>query len=580
MSKKKRYVTDLLSIVIPVVLFASVYRCIGMYYAINDDITMQRVASGATTGTADGHIVFIRYFLGAIIAGLFDAFPGFDWYGMIMQGLILVCCIVVIRRILRPADEDHRSICIKVSGFLILVPVIAYASVFFQFTVVAGVLGAASLFLLASASRESLPCDYVLSLVFFLMSYMIRVNVAYITLPLIAVIIAGKICHMAADEGLFSRERSSNEKKKKLYVYCGRLLAVTIIGLAVYGGIRYSNQRAYGYEPWATYSKYKHARSLVMDYYGWPDYSDNKEFWDEEDISEEEYDCLSMYALIRDFDSQKMIDAGEYAEENYSDPGTFSNMIRNIRKAFEQSLKFKSVIYFWLITIALLCMAILTIQGDRHAGLFLLVGVITELVILVYILNRGRFPDRVAIAFLLQCTLSLLGFLLTRPVRSERYERVMCSAIILLGAVLTVAIGKNTYDRVKTYRSNMTVFEEAMDYLEEHSDNLYVTPTGVFSTVRRFTVRDQQFPTNSAGTRGWSVYSPWNDKKYEDWGIDTDGYILLDPRVYMLVSDMKDVELMQRYYLSEGIGDIEYNIMDTFGLSNGTEIYSVKFDVR
>ena len=38
-----------------------VYRTTGFVYAIADDVIMRDIASGAFTGTPDGHLIFMQY---------------------------------------------------------------------------------------------------------------------------------------------------------------------------------------------------------------------------------------------------------------------------------------------------------------------------------------------------------------------------------------------------------------------------------------------------------------------------------------------------------------------------------------
>ena len=146
--------TGLIVFAVLLLLFIILYKSVGLYYAINDDTTMQKLAAGSITGSPDGHLVFIKYVLGAVLAGLFSVFPGIDWYGIAMTGLMFLCFFLIIMRILYLAGKrkNRAAACITSSaGILAALYLLADSLILFQFTLVAGMLGATALFYLASS---------------------------------------------------------------------------------------------------------------------------------------------------------------------------------------------------------------------------------------------------------------------------------------------------------------------------------------------------------------------------------------------------------------------------------------------
>ena len=59
------------SLVLSAVCGILVYRVTGFTYAIADDVIMRDIASGAFTGTPDGHLIFIQYALGFAVSRLY-----------------------------------------------------------------------------------------------------------------------------------------------------------------------------------------------------------------------------------------------------------------------------------------------------------------------------------------------------------------------------------------------------------------------------------------------------------------------------------------------------------------------------
>lgn len=556
-------------------------RVFGYYYAINDDITMQGVASGAVSGIPDGHIVFIRYILGIVLAGLYRSFPGYDWYGLALLFLMILCILIVSNRVIALSDRNSSDRILKISiVILTYILLFVYSFIFFQFTVVAGIISATAVFVISSTNRERIVYDYSVMLVLLLLSYIIRVNVFNMTLPLVgsaSLIKCYELLRTNADYAGMRREESRRSYRSLLF----RMAMVSLAGVIMYSCVYFSHSKAYAYEPWKEYSDYKHARSLIMDYYGWPEYSDNEDFWEKEGVSEEEYDCRYMYALVRDFSPEKIIRIGEYAEETYHDAGTIESHLKDMGLLVRKSLRFGSVRSLLALTILALFISLLTMHRDKYVVLYLIGGGIIEASILVFLLLRGRFPERIAIIILFHCIFYILGIWLSRPEeKSGRHRIAFMTITIISGLIISVFVGKDTFEKINEYRQDMIQYSEFNEYLQSNNDKLYVVPTNTISTVKQFTIKDKSSPGNTIGTRGWSVYSPWNEKKYKEWGIDSEEYVLLDPAVYILTSDMENMDLLEKYLDSEGIGEIEYNIIDSFRLTNGKEIFSIKFTVQ
>ena len=59
------------------------YRSMGFIYAIADDIIMRDIASGAFSGTPDGHLIFVQYAIGFLLSRMYLWLPSVDWYGFL-----------------------------------------------------------------------------------------------------------------------------------------------------------------------------------------------------------------------------------------------------------------------------------------------------------------------------------------------------------------------------------------------------------------------------------------------------------------------------------------------------------------
>ena len=88
----------LLAVLITAVYFLFVYQNLPFIYDINDDVAMRNVAAGVITGKPDAHLIFVKYILGLCISGLYGIFPGWDWYGIVMIGIILLSFALILYR--------------------------------------------------------------------------------------------------------------------------------------------------------------------------------------------------------------------------------------------------------------------------------------------------------------------------------------------------------------------------------------------------------------------------------------------------------------------------------------------------
>ena len=92
------------SVLLALIYAVIVYKGTGFLYAIADDVIMRDIASGAFTGTPDGHLIFIRYVLGFCISRLYMLNRTVDWYGYFMAGALFLGLAAVLPRSFRRKD--------------------------------------------------------------------------------------------------------------------------------------------------------------------------------------------------------------------------------------------------------------------------------------------------------------------------------------------------------------------------------------------------------------------------------------------------------------------------------------------
>ena len=574
----KRLLTDLAILLVLAVVYIAIYRTCGFYYAINDDITMQRLASGSITGTPDAHLIFIRYPLGVFISGLFKLFPQYDWYGLTLTGLMFLCYFLIARRIFSVTRGRSGRWWMRIAGIVLLALLIMDCSILFQFTVVAGVLALTAIFYLASADRETVFSSYLLAWILLLLSCLVRFKVFYMSVPLAGLIIFGKLIETLKYRGRWPRGREWSERfraRAKLWI---GVLVVTIAGLAAFFAIVRVEKKAYAASPWKEYTEYKHARSLITDYYNWPSYDENKGFWDSMEISREQYDCLRMYGILPEMSAETIVSIGDYAEKIYYKP--FSERLADMGRIFIDSACNKSCrMVNILLVVALLLLVLYLIRADGFDRLMICACILAEAGILAYLLYQGRLPVRIIAIYNYQCIMAITGFLLVRHRSAGSSLRAVCIVWIVCGLVLLYFMAGQEKAEVEKYRENIAVYEEVQAYVGSWPDRFFVVQTGTSSTVKKFTLEEKGNEiSNKTGTYGWSVYSPWDTKALSDYGLDRTDNILMQPEVYMLTTSLDEAKKLRQYYRSEGLKGADFEVVESRELSNGRPLRTLKWN--
>lgn len=201
--------------------------------------------------------------------------------------------------------------------------------------------------------------------------------------------------------------------------------------------------------------------------------------------------------------------------------------------------------------------------------------------ILLYLLYNGRLPDRIITIFNIESILCFFGILLKlikegRICEGELGGRIIGSCLVAMLPIMLYSF-TNTYNSQSIYQRELNVYSEFTGYFKERADSVYVVCTGTVASRKQFIIHNNQEQINTIGTSGWSSQSPFIKAKLARLGVDLDGDILLDENLYFLTPDLANADALNVYYQSVEYHDLQYVVVDTFELTNGTVIYSVKW---
>lgn len=558
-------------------LFCILYKTVGFYYGINDDTTMQKIASGYY-GSPDGHLVFIKYLLGSAIAALFRAKQGIDWYGLLMISLSFICYVLIISRMFAITANKQHNYWIRIICVLSVAILFFDTIIFFQFTVVAATLAATALFLTILFDSNQSKFSYVVIWVLYLLAALIRRKIFFMFFPLILLANVYVLFKCLAEQKIKLNKDNLKTIIKKTWFYA----FVFVLGIVLFFSFDIIESRAYSSDPWSSYADYKHARSIICDYYNWPSYEGNEEFWDSIDVSYDEYKCINMFGILPDITKDKIVKIAELSKKQnaesdinkqISNMGTVMVSVIKSATCREQNL---------LLLVSLFPLLFCLFKVRKKDKFFILLGIAIQIVVLLYLLYSGRFPARVLLAFDFGCVLSNIAvFLLTYCDDEISFDKDMMHNILFV-SIFVISLPLCTYTlnstkaSVASYREYMEKYNYFCSYVSNAPENIYFVYTGSVSSRKQFVIHDSSTAINSFGTSGWSAKSPWQEAQFEKIGINSENY-LLDERAVFVTYDTEDADLLNNYFKASGKIDSDYEYVGRIEIDEDNVLPVIKW---
>ncbi len=567
-------VSLLLSFAVTGIYFAAAYRSIPFIYEINDDVAMRNVAAGVITGTPDGHLLHAKYILGLVIAGLYGAVPGLDWYGLVMTGIILFSFSMILYRGL----EAEKTILWK--GGYLAVSLLLLTSLglqhiaAFQWTTSAAIAGAAGIYLFYTTDPKNKPGVYVeegIAVFLILLSLMVRDDVFLMVLPIAALCFWWKYGSM---------KRKGRVPFTLEHPWIPLSLAVGVLLILAIEAFAYRSPE------WREFRAYNINREAIMDYYPLPVYEEEPDIYDSLEISPEEAENLARYSLYltKDLYSENMARLAECSRELYLEKHSF---LERVLLGFSKIYEHMGKETYHLANLICLCTAALTLglalgRNRRQLALALsCLGVWAAF--WLYLGYRNRILERVGFALYLLAFLTMLGILYQlqeKNCQADKKERLV-KGLMALGVcgllALTAGMTWNTLKENNTQRRDYNLrFLDVNRYMAEHPDNVYFMTTFSIETYTdNFTLRRKFDFSNLLSVGGWHTFSPLENEKNARLGIeDPKRDIVEKENVYVISLENVNLRYMDRYY--ESLYGTDYkgrSLVDT--LDYGEQIFEV-----
>lgn len=543
--QEKKYIVCALIAFIGFVYIARFW--IPITYAVNDDTTMKSIASGAMSGTPDGHLIFVQYILGAVIAGLYKCYNGIDWYGSSMLAIVLISVFAFIYRSSKLFKQNYIFGIISVLS--VFVVVIFEHFVNFQFTVVSAIAAAAAIFFYNTIdpTDKCYQWDYVVVLLLAWLSYCVRYDTFIMALPFAGV-------------SLLFKKVKWNEK-----IIVGTILFIGLLAIVLI------ENRAYSAAEWQAYKRYNIDRSTVYDYYDVPDYEQNKELYDSLDMSSYDVENLSNYNLymIEGIEAGKIQKIAAYSETEWMEGTSLTTRIseafRVLKKGYFQN---RTILVNILAKLIIVANVWFEIKNRKRTIWLNILFVFIEIVLAFYLGYQGRILTRVMSALFCIEFFSALSIwcdehYIEMPNLIEcKLSKFVLACMVALSVWMFFEIKENQQN---TYQENVEA-EQLYSYFQSNPNNVYLMNAyDIWFYTDNFEVFEEFKVKNFLKLGEWSSFSPVETTEIERYGIKkVDDSLINNNKIFLVYK--KPSEAITDHYL-EKYRNIEWVKIDEIQIS-------------
>ena len=560
--KYGNYIIAMVTILVNIVALSFLFD---FYYDLNDDFFMRDIISGAYTGTPDGHNIQTLYVLGAFISLFYRLCRTLPWYGLFLLFCQMGCLYAVGVRLLRFChDLLAKAGCMALLTLFIWGMILPHMTAL-HYTFISAMLAAAAIFLFLTTPKGLSVKRFLIwnipSMLLAVLAYQLRTEMLLLLFPLIGL------------AGLFRWVEEEKFFQKENYVKYGVVLTCIIGGMFV---SRLIDLAAYGSGEWKQFLTFFDKRTEVYDYHlEILTSGEHRESLRSIGLNDAQQELLSNYnfGLDESINEELMSEIAAYASK---DTDYFEDIPDTVRFYVYRTLHSEDVPYSRLVIALYFFTALVGVYAvfaGRGRWTFLWELVLTGLVrtvLWMFILIRGRYPERITHSLYVAEAALLLGVLSMQLMRgnwlrfreagkkqAEGRRKGALVIFVLLGLLciryVPHSVRKVIADEESREISHVNCLKIAQ-YCREHPDNFYFKD--VYSTVG-YSQKVFQDVDNSLANHdimgGWLCKSPLYDEKLGKFGITTmEEGLLYHDNVFFVTSKDSDTDWLAAYYAGKG----------------------------
>lgn len=569
------------------------------YYDLNDDTTIKDILSGTYTGTPSGYSIQMLYPLGSFIALLYRAIPGISWYGLFLCSCQFAVVFFIAARVQKSAKSIKGQAVAIVLSMTLFIGILLRWFVIIQYSVTSAMCMVGAIFLFLTGENKSTVKDFfrsnVIPLILIALSFMIRTEVCIMLVPFL--LLAG--ISVWSDE----KEAFYVINIKKYLMLAGS--AVIILGMLLCIDSLSFSLNAESVQ-WQGFNNFFDARTKLYDFYGIPDYEENKSFYDSIGMTKEAYTLLQNYnfSLDSDIDDRLLEKIMQYQRQQavegkngmYVFPGPITLITRNSPKEaiwlYKRHLLSGNDGIFGITILCAYMIWFLVSRGRKKSGFwwkapFLMV---IRSILWLYLFMVDRSLDRVTIpllsaelAFIAGLILREKNFkdmsdenLLTKKISAQKEKLFksnfcLCTSVFMICAVAACLINvKATKTEIDARKIVNKRWEALISYCAEHYDE------NEMDLAQRFYVIDVYSSTSHDGIPyserifssgaytdnsyrnfdicgGWLAKSPLTQEKLEQVCISDIESALYQQEAYFVAECDKDLSWLIQYYAQKNM---------------------------
>lgn len=587
------------------VLLAVSILCPQVYY-LNDDVAIRSILSGSYTGRPDGHAIYMKYPLTGVISLLYKLAGGVPWFELFMGGFFLLSISVIlcrgremIFRIHRKAGEASEPE--RVKHFTLFAILAVFCGLLFlphyiaqHYTIVAAMLGGAAIFLVVTAKndlgedRRTHLEKSLLPVAMLILCYCIRSQVFFLLVPFWGAALLWQLC-----SGTVRLKLSGIYQQVVCVVVCVALCSVW-------------NEAMYSSSEWQDYKIYNERRTSLYDYGGFVPFETYQMLYEISGIGQDEYNVMEQYNISLDqtIDGDVMGRAAELFHKVAGDGLSMTQKLKESLKEYYYQIRYSSVSLPYLMLSAYLALLIFALKQKSIKKFLMLLSLgAGRSLIWVYLIYKGRFPERISTSLYILEGMLLAGLLLgeltmfhgeadgRKHKLPEKDTSVRWSALagriipvgIMAGFllwVLTSGISQfmKSYGDAEERKENQLAWKAMQEYCSRNIDSRYLLD--VYSMVGYAGELYEKLPDfeNYMLMGGWLVRSPLMMERLEEMGA-TDGALALGQgeKVFLIAGAGKDVSWLGEY-MDRRFGNCSFSKEDTINLGNKEvmTVYSIQ----
>lgn len=556
-----------------------------LVFGFNDDTMMRSILSGDYLGSPDGHAVYMRYPLTGILSVLYRLTDAVPWFSLFYEACMAVCVFVVLAQAGKSVrGKVHQLLTVLFAAEILLLLLFGHFVVM-HYTIVAALLGGTAVFLLVSKGNAEAMTkgSMAVSLILLYLCYMVRSQVFFMALPFLLVALLWQVALLPMGGSV-----------KKRFIHCGRYVGVLALGIVLFLSL---HKLMYAGEEWQKYEAYNDARTELYDYSGILSYEDYQEVYEEIGLSEEQYQLLESYNIVLDeeLSAGQLMQLAQAAEDAKAGMITDKELFVKrfgeyyYRTFHEQDFPYNLVVILLYTAVAVFClykkqwlrMVLLMFTGCGRS------------IIWLYLMVKGRYPERVTDSLYLIESLLLAGICLqyvreisrakrsSGDMRSDEVQKHFSSGIIILLAAGIFLFIPSTLNEVGQGVSEATAKEqtwqewaELESYMSARQDDFFYVD--VYSAVA---VSGMQYEyggyENYMLLGGWMTKSVLQEEKQLRTGFTSAAQALAEgENIYLVMHTDRDLQYLEACFMSAGY-PVQFEFQEqvgSFGIYTGVAL--------